>query len=58
MDTDKVRMIGIKGMGAGGKTELARMVFGHAYGDFEAKCFVENVREVSNGYGLKKLQEQ
>ncbi|GKD59555.1 disease resistance TIR-NBS-LRR class family protein [Tanacetum coccineum] len=57
---DEVRMIGIKGMGGAGKTTTARAVFDHLSLDFEAKSFVENVREVSNGseFGLKKLQEQ
>ncbi|GKB96126.1 Toll/interleukin-1 receptor domain-containing protein [Tanacetum coccineum] len=55
-----VRMIGIKGMGGVGKTTTARAVFEHLSNDFEAKIFVENVREVSNAsmFGLKILQEQ
>nr|GEX02493.1 Toll/interleukin-1 receptor (TIR) domain-containing protein [Tanacetum cinerariifolium] len=57
---DYVRMIGIKGMGGAGKTTTARAVFDHLSHDFEAKSFVENVREVSNAsmFGLKNLQEQ
>ncbi|GJV89419.1 disease resistance TIR-NBS-LRR class family protein [Tanacetum coccineum] len=55
---DQVRMIGIKGMGGIGKTTTARAVFDHLSADFEATSFVENVREVSNGAGLRKLQEQ
>ncbi|GKA19250.1 disease resistance TIR-NBS-LRR class family protein [Tanacetum coccineum] len=57
---DEVRMIGIKGIGGGGKTTTVGAVFDHLSADFEATCFVENVREVSNGSmsGLKKLQEQ
>ncbi|PWA62933.1 disease resistance protein (TIR-NBS-LRR class) family [Artemisia annua] len=60
VDTDEVRMIGIKGMGGAGKTTTARAVFDNLSADFEAKSFVENVREVSNAsmFGLKKLQEQ
>ncbi|GKA43683.1 disease resistance TIR-NBS-LRR class family protein, partial [Tanacetum coccineum] len=41
-----------------GKTTTARAVFDHLSNDFEARSFVENVREVSNGAGLKKLLEQ
>nr|GEX74401.1 disease resistance protein (TIR-NBS-LRR class) family [Tanacetum cinerariifolium] len=57
LGTDEVRIIGIKGMGGAGKTTTARAVFDNISNDFEAKSFVENVREVSNGAGLKKLQE-
>ncbi|XP_023767547.1 disease resistance protein RUN1 [Lactuca sativa] len=55
-----VRMIGIKGMGGGGKTTLARAVFDQISFQFEGKSFVENVREVSKASlsGLKSLQNQ
>ncbi|KAJ0524453.1 putative TIR domain, P-loop containing nucleoside triphosphate hydrolase [Helianthus annuus] len=56
--SDDVRMIGIKGIGGGGKTTLARAVFDHISVWFEGKSFVENVREASKGSGLKKLQKQ
>ncbi|KAL7607285.1 hypothetical protein Lser_V15G19693 [Lactuca serriola] len=57
---DDVLMIGIKGMGVGGKTTLARAVFDQISSQFEGKSFVENVREVSNASlsGLKSLQKQ
>ncbi|CAH1421483.1 unnamed protein product [Lactuca virosa] len=57
---DDVLMIGIKGMGGGGKTTLARAVFDQISSQFEGKSFVENVREVSNASlsGLKSLQKQ
>ncbi|KAM0044343.1 putative TIR domain, P-loop containing nucleoside triphosphate hydrolase [Helianthus debilis subsp. tardiflorus] len=42
-----VRMIGIKGMGGVRKTTLARVTFDSLSNHFEAKSFVENVREVS-----------
>ncbi|KAK1418526.1 hypothetical protein QVD17_27671 [Tagetes erecta] len=58
IDSDDVRMIGIKGMGGGGKTTLARAVYDHISVCFEAKSFVENVRENSKGPGLKELQKQ
>ncbi|KAM0030895.1 putative P-loop containing nucleoside triphosphate hydrolase, leucine-rich repeat domain superfamily [Helianthus debilis subsp. tardiflorus] len=51
-------MIGIKGMGGGGKTTLARAVFDHISISFEGKSFVENVREGSKGSGLKELQKK
>ncbi|XP_035832724.1 disease resistance protein RPV1 [Helianthus annuus] len=58
INSDDVRMIGIWGMGGGGKTTLARAVFDHISIWFDAKCFVENVREGSKGSGLKVLQKK
>ncbi|GJT58911.1 Toll/interleukin-1 receptor domain-containing protein [Tanacetum coccineum] len=50
---------GIKGMGGGGKTTLARGVYDQTSNRFEGKSFVDNVREVSKPSlsGLKKLQK-
>ncbi|KAL7607291.1 hypothetical protein Lser_V15G19694 [Lactuca serriola] len=55
---DDVRMIGIKGIGGGGKTTLARALFDHISFQFEGKSFVENVRENASLSGLKSLQKQ
>ncbi|KAM0008703.1 putative TIR domain, P-loop containing nucleoside triphosphate hydrolase [Helianthus debilis subsp. tardiflorus] len=59
IDSADVRMTGIKGMGGGGKTTLARAVFDYISIRFEGTSFVENVREVSKGSlsGLKNLQK-
>ncbi|KAJ0751792.1 putative TIR domain, P-loop containing nucleoside triphosphate hydrolase [Helianthus annuus] len=57
-DFDDVQMIGIKGIGGGGKTTLARAVFDHMSVGFEGKSFVENVRDVPKGFGLKEFQKQ
>ncbi|XP_022033828.1 disease resistance protein RPV1 [Helianthus annuus] len=58
--SNEVRMIGIKGMGGAGKTTLARAVFDKILVHFEAKSFVENVREVSKASlsGLLSLQRK
>ncbi|CAI9282572.1 unnamed protein product [Lactuca saligna] len=55
---DDVRMIGIKGIGGGGKTTLARAIFDDISFQFEDKSFVENVRENASLSGLKSLQKQ
>ncbi|GJY00122.1 Toll/interleukin-1 receptor domain-containing protein [Tanacetum coccineum] len=58
--TEDVRMIGIKGIGGGGKTTLARAVYDQISNHFDGKSFVDNVREVSEPTlsGLKKLQKR
>ncbi|PWA55006.1 toll/interleukin-1 receptor (TIR) domain-containing protein [Artemisia annua] len=60
MGAEDVRMIGIKGMGGGGKTTLATAIFNQISNQFEGRSFVENVREVSKTSlsGLKDLQKQ
>ncbi|KAJ9551608.1 hypothetical protein OSB04_015653, partial [Centaurea solstitialis] len=57
---NEVCMIGIWGMGGGGKTTLARAVFDQICSQFEGSSFVENVRESSTSLllGLKSLQQQ
>ncbi|CAH1444341.1 unnamed protein product [Lactuca virosa] len=58
--SDDVHMIGIWGIGGGGKTTLARAVFNKLSFQFEGKSFIENVREVSKASlsGLNSLQNQ
>ncbi|KAK1415882.1 hypothetical protein QVD17_31670 [Tagetes erecta] len=52
-----VRMVGIWGVGGGGKTTLAHAAYSDIYHEFEAACFLENIRDESSKHGLKKLQE-
>ncbi|GKA61205.1 Toll/interleukin-1 receptor domain-containing protein [Tanacetum coccineum] len=59
LDAPGVRMIGIWGMGGGGKTTLATAIFNQICHQFEGSSFVDNIREVSeSSSGLKELQKQ
>ncbi|XP_023741590.1 disease resistance protein RPV1 isoform X1 [Lactuca sativa] len=60
MASDDVSMIGIIGIGGGGKTTLAKTIFSKISFQFEGKAFIENVREVSNASlsGLELLQNK
>ncbi|CAH1431571.1 unnamed protein product [Lactuca virosa] len=52
-----VRMIGIWGVGGGGKTTLASSIYDEICRQFDGCCFVQNIREESKRYGLGKLEE-
>ncbi|KAL7589431.1 hypothetical protein Lser_V15G37492 [Lactuca serriola] len=53
-----VRMVGIWGVGGGGKTTLAYSIYDEICSKFDGCCFVENIREESGRYGLGKLKEK
>ncbi|KAJ0816912.1 putative P-loop containing nucleoside triphosphate hydrolase, leucine-rich repeat domain superfamily [Helianthus annuus] len=54
---DGVRMVGIWGVGGGGKTTLASSLYMGISSYFEGHHIIENVREETSKDGLKKLQE-
>ncbi|KAL9994338.1 putative TIR domain, P-loop containing nucleoside triphosphate hydrolase [Helianthus debilis subsp. tardiflorus] len=52
-----VLMVGIWGVGGSGKTTLAKSVFLKIHQQFQVHCILQNVREESFRFGLKRLQE-
>ncbi|GKD13476.1 Toll/interleukin-1 receptor domain-containing protein [Tanacetum coccineum] len=56
--TGGVRMVGIWGVGGGGKTTLATSVYMEINHHFQGHCIVANIREESSKLGLESLQEK
>lgn len=55
-DEEDVRMVGIWGMGGVGKTTIAKYLYNQLSYRFQAHCFMENVKELCNRYGVRRLQ--
>ncbi|KAL8228023.1 hypothetical protein R6Q57_015607 [Mikania cordata] len=53
-----VLMVGIWGVGGGGKTTVTSSVYDEISSKFDGCCFVQNIREESSKFGLEKLQEK
>ncbi|KAJ9554334.1 hypothetical protein OSB04_018379 [Centaurea solstitialis] len=58
MESDAVMMVGIWGLGGGGKTTLASALYDEISGNFDGSCILKDVREESNKHGLPKMQKE
>ncbi|XP_048421173.1 DEAD-box ATP-dependent RNA helicase 7-like isoform X2 [Pyrus x bretschneideri] len=58
VETNDVRVVGIWGMGGLGKTTIARAVRDEIASQFEACCFLENVKEGFMKHGQLHMQTQ
>jgi len=54
---DGVRVVGFCGIGGIGKTTIAKALYNMIADQFEGSSFLANIREISQQYGLYKLQE-
>ncbi|KAJ9554651.1 hypothetical protein OSB04_018696 [Centaurea solstitialis] len=56
--SDPVVVVGIWGIGGGGKTTLASALYDEISTNFDGSCFIKDVREESSKHGLEKLQKK
>ncbi|KAL6318244.1 hypothetical protein AAG906_035753 [Vitis piasezkii] len=54
--SDDVQIVGIWGMAGIGKTSIAEAVYEQIYAKFEGCCFLRNVREDSQRYGINFIK--
>ena len=57
-ELDDVRFLGIHGMGGIGKTTLSKFIYEIVSHQFEASCYIANIREETKTHGLPYLQQQ
>jgi len=57
-ESSGVRMIGIWGLGGGGKTTLASSLYDEISREYDGCCFVNNILGESSKNGLEKMQEK
>lgn len=53
-----VRMVGIWGIGGGGKSTLAFSIYMEICHEFDRWCFIANIREEASRHGLNELQQK
>ncbi|KDP35096.1 hypothetical protein JCGZ_10938 [Jatropha curcas] len=58
VESEDVRFIGIWGMGGIGKTTVAEVLLSRIFYQFDACCFLSNIREESKRHGLVHLRKR